>query len=252
MRKLKVAVLEDSKPLLKDLIQDLGDTKLVEVIAYATDSDSFLEKVQQTKPDALLLDIDLAGESMNGLDIANKLALPVLFLSGKTKDYFERMEELNINSHLPIEHITKPITLDKLNKILPKFIASVQTVLQKKEITLSFLGGEKSKIELAHIVYISAEKEHGSASQNKRVHFTNRKPETLVDIAFKDLVEKGLQKDTFITIHRAFLVNVNHIQEYNRKDNLISIEYFSAQGQMQQEWLPVSENYRINIPKELK
>lgn len=41
MAKLKVAILEDNAHLLKELKTSLEDTGLVEVIAYARDSEDF-------------------------------------------------------------------------------------------------------------------------------------------------------------------------------------------------------------------
>ena len=46
MTKLRVAILEDSKELLKNLKEDLEETELVEVVAAAYTSESFLEKVK--------------------------------------------------------------------------------------------------------------------------------------------------------------------------------------------------------------
>ena len=80
--KFKVAILEDSKLLLKDLKQNLEATGLVEVVAWASSSDEFFTKLNDCRPEAVLMDIDLAGESITGIDIANKLQLPVLFVSG--------------------------------------------------------------------------------------------------------------------------------------------------------------------------
>ena len=48
MAKLKVAILEDNAHLLKELKTNLEDTGLVEVIAYARDSEDFLDKINHT------------------------------------------------------------------------------------------------------------------------------------------------------------------------------------------------------------
>ena len=109
----------------------------MEVVAFATGSDEFLRKVNSNKPEALVLDIDLAGDSMSGLDIANKLKLPVLFASGKTKDFISGIEDLNVNSDMPVEHISKPITAEKLKKILPKFIAEIEAICKAKFLLVS-------------------------------------------------------------------------------------------------------------------
>lgn len=100
------------------------------------------------------MDIDLGGDSMNGLDITNLLKLPTLFVSGKTGEYFKDIEAIDGNEKVPIKHITKPITLDKLNKILPKFLNEINSI-QKNSISLDFSKRELT-ILLKKISYILA------------------------------------------------------------------------------------------------
>ena len=107
MFKIKAAILEDNKELLKDLKINLEQTDLVDVIIYSTNSADFLEKINNTPPEILLLDIDLGGDSMSGIDIANKVNLPVLFVSGKTVDFFTTIEEIYINKEMPAICILK-------------------------------------------------------------------------------------------------------------------------------------------------
>lgn len=45
MGKIKIAILEDSRVLLKDLKIDFEKTGLVEVVAWATNSIEFIDKV---------------------------------------------------------------------------------------------------------------------------------------------------------------------------------------------------------------
>jgi chemotaxis response regulator CheB len=60
MMKLRVAILEDSKALLKELKENVEATGLAEVVAWATNSEEFIEKLGEVKPEALLLDIWVA------------------------------------------------------------------------------------------------------------------------------------------------------------------------------------------------
>ena len=247
--KLKVAILEDNKELLKDLHGNLKASGLVEVVAWATNSDEFLEKVGLNKPEALVLDIDLGGDSMNGIDIAEKLRLPVLFASGKTRDFLSGIEELNINSNIPVEHISKPITLDKLKKILPKFIAEIETIRKSKFIYLDFGDTINNEISVDSIVYLCADKANGAESNNKQIYFNNRKPETLIDFSFTKMEEKGFNKNIFIQIHRSFRVNVDKILNYNRITHEIEVSISNSAGKSERKLLAVSENYRNDVSR---
>ena len=244
--KIKVAILEDNKDLLKELKQTLEEIALVDVVAWATSSEEFLGKVEQTKPDALLLDIDLRGDSMSGLDIAHRLKLPVLFVSGKTVEFNHGIEDYNLNSEVPVQHITKPITDEKLRKILPKFIKEIETQQAKNFIYLDFANTRRNKIAIDTIVYLGTDKANGSDSNNKQIFFTNRKPEILIDFSFSKMEEDGFTKNKFITIHKSFRVNVDKIEQYHSShDDEVNI--MGTNGKPETKLLPVSENYRKSI-----
>jgi len=249
--KLKVAVLEDSKTLLKDLIQILDETRLVDVVAWATNSDEFIEKVKVTSPEALILDIDLSGDNMSGLDIAGKLKLPVLFVSGKIGDFYKNIEDLNLDSKAVIEHISKPITAEKLGKILQKFIDQINALNRMQFVYLDFPDSKRNKIAVDTIVYLGTDKNKGSESNNKEIYFSNRKSEILIDFSFTKMAEKGFGKNTFITIHKSFRVNVNRILSYKKHTHEIEVSVFTASGTSEIKLLPVSANYRSINSKHL-
>ena len=94
MTKIKIALLEDNKEQLKERRQILIDTGLADVAVWATSSGDFLNKINQTAVDALVVDIDLGGDSMNGLEVAFKLKLPVLFVSGHNAINLKDIETL--------------------------------------------------------------------------------------------------------------------------------------------------------------
>lgn len=235
--------------LLKSLEEDLEETQIVEVIVRATNSTEFLEKINATKADALVLDIDLGGDSMTGLDIATNLKLPVLFVSGKTRDFYQGIEELNINSTIPVEHISKPITLDKLKKILPKFINEINAINRAKFIRLDFSDSKQNKIAIETIVFIETETGNSGASNNKRIYFTDRNPETLFNFSLTKMEDKGFDKTQFIQIRSSHRVNADKIIRYNNSTHEIEVEVFKSIGKTEIKKLPVSENFRKDVSR---
>lgn len=246
MTKLKVAVLEDSKLLLKDLINNLEKTQLVEVVAFSTTSEDFIEKVKANAPEALIMDIDLSGDSMSGLDIANLLKLPVLFVSGKTKEFFDGIEDLDMNSSITVSHIRKNISHENLKKVLQKFIEEVRLKNNQKFVYLNF-GDKKQKIEIDSIVCICTDKENGARSGNKVIYFTNRKPGVLIDFSFNQMAEKGLSENKFIIIHKSDRVNLDKIISTDKKTHEIEVVVYSEMGVTVIKKLYVSENYLKNL-----
>lgn len=246
MSKLKAALLEDSKTLLQDLKYDLEETGLVQVVAWATNSDDFLDKVRDTQPDIVLLDIDLNGDAMSGLDVAAKLKLPVLFVSGKMAEYYEGVSAINVDlREVPVDYITKPVSVDKLNAILPKFIKQVRAMTRTQGVTLTLKDEGKRSINIDSIVCLCAEKDNGSSSGNKEIHFVDRKPAVLVDFSFTTMEEKGLTKDQFLTIHKSYRVNATHAKPLDGE--VMRVMVMDAQGKVVEKALPVSENYRPGI-----
>ena len=249
MIKLRVAILEDSKALLKELKENVEATGLAEVVAWATTSEEFLEKASDVKPEALLLDIDLGGDSMNGLDIANSLKLPVLFVSGKTRDFYQNIEELNLNSDITIEHISKPITPEKLKKILPKFINEIRAMNKAQYVYLDFGDTRRNKISIDSIVCLYTDKDNGADSNNKLIYFTDRKHEVLVDFSFSKMELHGFSKNQFITIHKSFRVNADKILRYHTATHEVEVAVFKSPGKSDSKLLRVSENYRNDVSK---
>lgn len=246
MNRLKVALLDDSAILLKDLKYQIESTGLVDVVAWATNADELLDKVRTARPDILLLDIDLQGDAMSGLDVAVKLRLPVLFISGKMKDYYESVSTINVElKEVPVDYITKPASIDKLNAILPKFIQQVRAMAKPVGIKLALKDEGRKEFQLDRIVCLCADKEVGSASGNKEIHFIDRPPGVLVDFSFTSMEQKGFPKEQFLTIHKSFRVNATHV--LGLEGDEILVKAMDAQGRHVEKRLPVSENYRPTI-----
>ncbi|TVR83256.1 MAG: response regulator [Chitinophagaceae bacterium] len=249
MGKLKVAILEDNKELLKDLKENLDETNLVEVVAWASKSEELLEKVKNAQPEALILDIELIGDSMSGLDVAQRLDLPVLFVSGKTKDYYRGIEDLNISSAKVIEHITKPITLDKLKKILPKFIKSIQVHEKLEYVFLNFEGERnRTRVPIDSIVCLETDTGSSGKSNNKTIYFTDRKPKKLIDFSFTKMPEVGFDETIFIKPHQSYRVNVSKIIYSNRKTNELGVQVCDESEKIDDKVIPISENFRKHVP----
>lgn len=251
MSRLKVAILEDSKLLLKDLKTDLESTGLVHVVASSTESEEFIEKVKVADVQALVLDIDLAGDSMSGLDVAKYLNKPVLFVSGKTMEYVHQIEEHNFSSDIPVEHVTKPVGLERLKQVLPKFISRVEQFEQTSFIRLDFANSKGNRIRLDEIVFLETEVGKGGQSGNKVIYFKDRAPERIIDRSFPILESMGLSRHKFITPHKSYRVNASCILKYDSSDHQIEVNASNGNGTTVYR-ISVSENYRPGIRKAWK
>lgn len=68
-------------------------------MVFATNSEEFIEQVEEKNPDALILDIDLGVGSWNGVAVANYFNLPVFFITGHKQTFNKEIELLNISAY---------------------------------------------------------------------------------------------------------------------------------------------------------
>lgn len=158
---LKLALLEDSVVLLKDLQSHIEENRLGSVVFSSTNSEDFLEKMksQSSKIDALILDIDLAGDSMSGIDVANCARdKPILFITGKTRDYIDQIETLKFKKDVPVEFMTKPLDVEKLINLFGKFEKSVKAFRKHETLNIKFLDYfQRDPLMQDDIVYIRSD-----------------------------------------------------------------------------------------------
>ena len=258
MKKLKVAILEDDKELLNDLKRSLEKTELVEVIVWASKSEEFLSKMSEIQkagnsPVAMILDIDLLGDSMSGIDIANKIRLPVLFVSGKVRDFYNDIETLNLSSQDSIEFITKPVTVEKLNKMLPKFITEIELRKEAKvtslvkTVSLKLHTEGTKKINVSDIVLITSK---GQESGNKEIYFLNRKPAIIIDFTNRDIARFGLDENDFVTISKQEIVNKANAK-YDRTKKCVVVDITTVKSPLEVKCLKVSEDFESRVKKSL-
>ncbi len=245
MNLLKVGILEDNKDLLKERKLNLEENNLAIVSIWATNSSEFLEKVNQEKPDALFLDIDLGNtDTMSGLDVAYKLKLPVLFVSGHNAENILKIENLAREYDFIVDHITKPFTDSEFIKTTKRFLNEVLEQKNSSFVMLDFKDYKNVKIAVDTIVYLESEPGNSGASNNKKIYFTDRKPETLFDFSFKNMENLGFSKNKFLEIHRSYRLNVRHIKSKRKSTHEFEVEIMNSMGNIETRFLKISENFR--------
>ena len=237
MKKLNVAVLEDSPTLLKDLIENIKHLGLAKVLAHATNTDDFIAKVKQNPNiDALILDIDIIGDSMNGIDVANSIQLPTLFISGKTKDYINGIEDLRIYNEQPIEFLTKPVKDERLKKVFEKFERQIKNFEKEVFIVLKLANGFEEKVKQQDIIYI--ESIPNSTSNNKLIFLdTHEEPIEVSKTSMNDFFDKGLSKENFEKTHQSYIINKSflNLRNIKRGDQKYKFKYFVNENEVNSE-----------------
>ena len=217
MKKYNVAVLEDSKIILKRLINDIEELGLANVVEYATDTEDFILKTEKNKQiQALVLDIDIDGDSMNGIDVANHLNLPTLFISGKTKKYLNEIEDLQLFHDQPVKFLTKPIRDDKLKKVFEKFERLISQQNNDKIFTNSIHNeylviktreAKKHSLKIAEIAFLDTK-----AGDGKRIVMGNGQEILTPRMNFKEIMEK--LPSHFLKINNSTIINAKKVDRF--------------------------------------
>lgn len=226
---LNVAVLEDNPILLKELDAQINELKLAKVIFKSQYSDDFIQKMDQYKNeiDALILDIDLSGDSMSGIDVANQYDLPVLFITGKTREYIERIEESKLSSKYPIDFLTKPSSEDKLTTIFEKFSTQIQAYKNNYIIELKFVNNFRKSIPQDDIILI--ESVSGSNSNDKLVYLkSSEEPKKVSKLSLENFFDKGLSKEKFTKTHQSFLINNDYFNDYKKGESSYKFSFIAG------------------------
>lgn len=240
----KAALLEDNSRQLEKLESYLNQVPHVEIVLKSKSSDHFFDEVKTVNPEILVTDLVLLNDSMTGLDVAQELRLPVMFI-GETKEYIKEIENLKRDAEICVDHITKPFSEEQFVKSFKRFLREVSFFSPPQYVSLDF-DKKKHRILIDDIVYLCANK---NESNNKQIYFINRLPASLIDFSFTRMEENGLMKSQFVTIHKSFRVNKRYIKCYHPKTEKIEISVFDGQGKTKSDFIKVSENYQPAIRK---
>jgi len=185
MHLVKAALLDDNKEQLQKNRQLLDQLGVVEVVLACSSSEAFLKEVRSAQPEVLFLDLNLGDSYMTGMEVAYELRLPVLFVSSNTAQYIKEIEKLKRDFDLCVDHLTKPFSDAEFFKTTARFLREVHFFKKEQHVYLDFGPSKRNRISLNDIVYLSSDKANGAESNNKQVHFSNRKTESLIDFSIQ-------------------------------------------------------------------
>lgn len=245
----RIAILEDNLKILDRMETFIQKLPFVEIVIKSKSSEDFFKQLETSYPDILITDLDLGNDSMTGMEVAQEIKIPVFFSSINTADYVMDMEKLKRDFDICVDHITKPFNENDFIKSLNRFLKEVQLFSNLQFVYLDFGKTKRNKILIDDIVYLSSEKQSGSESNNKQIHFINKKSESLIDFSFSKMEEKGLMKNQFVTIHKSLRVNKKYIKCYHSKTGKIELDIFDEVNKTKCHFLPVSENFQNVIKK---
>lgn len=115
---MKVAIVDDEYYTLEGLRIKLSELEDIELVGMYEDGEQFLKELDAIKPDLVLLDIDMP--KLNGFQVQAKLKeleaeTQVVFVTAYSNHY-----ETQIIKTDALDHIVKPVTMERLEEALAK------------------------------------------------------------------------------------------------------------------------------------
>ena len=212
---LRVFIVDDERLARRTLRDTLDDIDGVTVTGEADDVATAAERIRATRPDVVLLDVQMRGDT--GFDLLNRLdaAVQIVFVTAYD-EYAVRAFEVNA-----LDYLLKPVDPDRLAEALRR-ARRAETALPEVEEDdadedfryddLFFYeeGRQPRFIRLRAVVWIEA------AGNYTELHLADG-PAALTDTTLGAWTER-LPDAYFARIHRSVLVNVEHVTRVESTD----------------------------------
>ena len=224
---MPTAILIDDEPLACEMVQEyLLSHPEIEVVGICHDGFEGLKAIQQKQPDLIFLDIQMP--KINGFEMLELVDNPpaVIFTTAFDEYAIKAFE------HHAIDYLLKPYSQERFDKALQKIppatsqpLAAQKTAALLETTALSpqqvdrIVIRENNNIRIIavpDILYVEAADDYARIVTASGAFLKNRTMASL---------EKQLPSDSFVRIHRSYLVNVKEITSLHpyEKDSYMAI-----------------------------
>ncbi|WP_024479316.1 LytR/AlgR family response regulator transcription factor [Cellulophaga baltica] len=208
MKKIKTVIVEDSRLARNEIKELLKQHPELELIGEAENVDEGFELINASKPNLLLLDINMPEK--DGFELLEMLdEVPITVFTTAFDEYAIKSFEYNA-----LDYLLKPINdkrfsqaIDKVKATLEKsgteeVPANTERLTESSQIFIK--DGEKCwLVKIGDILLIEI------VGNYSRVYFQDQKP-----MLYKSLnqVEEKLPVENFFRVNRQQIINMNHIK----------------------------------------
>lgn len=216
MDSIKILIVEDEMIIGAKISMQLSNLGY-QVTGLLPRGEDALVHVQESKPDLVLMDINLKG-SMDGIETATRLQqlvqVPIIYLTASADEpTFNRAKATK-----PYAFISKPykqldlqraieLTISRLaedvNGLIAADKAEDSTFVLNDRIFVRYKE-KMVKIMLADLIYLKADRNYSQLFTKERDY--------VLAVTLKAIEEK-LSTKLFLRIHRSYIVNLTHIEE---------------------------------------
>lgn len=228
MDKKTQCIIVDDENIARDVIANhLSKIDRIEVVASCSSALEAFNSINTNKIDLIFLDINMP--DITGLSFAKSINKDIkIIFTTAYREY--AIDGFDLQA---VDYLLKPISYERLFKALDTYFeiyAKETPIVHKesnlKEPTYMFVKADRKmiKVDFSDILYIESLRDY------LQIHTSNTIITTRETISN---VEARLPIDSFIRIHRSFIVSIKHIESYT-----------SEFIEINKKALPISRSYK--------
>lgn len=231
---LRVAIVEDvaaERSRMKEYAENYFASKGIEAEFYFFEDGMYFLEQYPGRLDVVFLDIEM--KYVDGLRTARKLRefdeqVQILFV---TRMIQYALEGYSVDAaDFLVKPIRYPVFCSRMDRVMRKIQTNTPRFLVTKQ------GKEEICCPIQGITYIEA--------LNKRTIIHRKGQESLIPSETLTALEKKLEGEPFFRCHKAFLVNLNHIQNIAAAEVTVDGARIPVSKYRKKEFMRVLANYR--------
>ncbi|AUP77748.1 LytR/AlgR family response regulator transcription factor [Flavivirga eckloniae] len=234
----KVLIVEDEFSIALDIKISLEKLGYV-VVGIASNYNEAIGYVEETTPDAVVMDINISGEK-NGIvtatDIYDKYKTPIVFLTayGDDNTFKEALQSR------PFGFLLKPFNIKELSFTIQIALQKHQENKAPKETKTSNKLSETIFVkDKSLLIRVKVDDILWAEAMDNYTQIVTKEKKILANMFLKELYEK-VPQDKFLRIHRSYMVALNKIDKIENR--FVFIEEHK---------IPISKAYKSQLLERL-
>ena len=246
MSLLKILIVEDELTIAMDLEEQLIEFGYI-ITDTVSDSDKAIYAFKRQLPDLVLLDIQLKGSQLDGVQIAEAFnaihRVPIIFLTSYSDDATrKRVEKVN-----PAYYLIKPCSPAQLkvsigfalSNFTQQLIPAIDDSLKSNQAPSEFLLGDKDHFFVKHVkkyIRINIDDILWVKADGSAVEIVTLNEKVISYAGMKGFMEQ-IESPKLVRVHRSYVVNLSKVNSFDDVTLFISFNN-------KQEEIPVGKTYR--------
>ncbi|MBP5409435.1 MAG: response regulator transcription factor [Prevotella sp.] len=226
---IRCLAIDDEPLALQQLVTYIGKIPFLELAAQCQSALEARKFLEQETVDAIFCDINMP--DLNGMDFVKSLQYPPMVVF--TTAYSEyAVEGFKVNA---VDYLLKPFGLQDFQRAANRIKERMEPSANGQQPTANSQDGTLFvkteyrivKVTIADIRYIEAMSEYLKI-------YVEGEPKPIITLLSMKKMEERLP-DTFMRIHRSYIVNLNKIQEVNKNRIIMDADTYLPIGDMYKE-----------------